>query len=106
MSQGSFEAEQPLDELRERQEGELSVSFALASMEHALAQEAFHVGCALRKAGIDFDPLTFVAVRVLEASAAELVDPPGFLSTLAGNGSLERSVELATDLLADEAEAA
>ena len=93
-----------LDELRAQQEGELAVSHALASMEFALAHEAYHVGSTLREAGIGFDPLTFVALRILEASAGGAgEDPSGLLSALADNGSFERSVELATDLLADEA---
>jgi hypothetical protein len=57
----------------------------------------------MREAGIVFDPLTFVALRILEASASEIADPPGLLSALADNGSLHRSVELATDWLAEEA---
>jgi hypothetical protein len=94
---------QRLDGLRARQETELATSHALASMEHALAREAFHVGLALRHAGIGFDPLTFVALRILEASLAEFADPTCTLSALAHNGSLERSVELATDLLERDA---
>jgi hypothetical protein len=101
--QGSEETEQPSDELRSLQENELAVSYALASMEYALAHEAFHVGSTMREAGIVFDPLTFVALRILEASASEIADPPGLLSALADNGSLDRSVELATDWLAEEA---
>ena len=101
--QGSEETEQPADELRSLQENELAVSYALASMEYALAHEAFHVGSTMREAGIVFDPLTFVALRILEASASEVADPSGLLSALADNGSLDRSVELATDWLAEEA---
>ncbi len=94
---------QPLDELRACQERQLATSHALSSMEYALAREAFHVGVALRQAGIGFDPLTFVALRILEASLAELVDPSCTLNALADSGSLGRSVELATDLLARDA---
>jgi hypothetical protein len=90
---------EPPEELRARQERELTAGFALASMEYALAREAFHVGAMLRQAGIDFDPLTFVALRVLEVSVAELDDPLGALAELTENGSIGRSVELATDLL-------
>lgn len=102
MVEGSEGTEQP-DELRARQESELSTSYAMASMEFALAHEAYEVGSTLREAGIGFDPLTFVALRILEASASEFDDPSGLLSALAENGSLERSVELATDWLEDEA---
>ena len=67
-------------------------------------QEAVHVfGTTMRDAGIGFDALTFVALRILEAGADECVDPSGLLSTLSDNGTLERSVELATDWLDDEA---
>ena len=106
--QGSEETTgQSPDELRAQQERDLAVSYALASMEFALAEEAFHVGTTMREAGIGFDALTFVALRILEAGADECVDPSGLLSTLSDNGTLERSVELATDWLDDEeAEAA
>jgi hypothetical protein len=100
---GSEETGQPLDDLRARQENELAVSYALATMEFALANEAYHVGATLRAAGLAFDPLTFVALRILEAGAAERVDPSDLLGALSDNGTLGRSVELATDLLEDEA---
>lgn len=90
---------QPQGELRARQERELQAGYALASMEYALAREAFHVGTTMRRAGIDFDPVTFVALRILEVSVAELDDPFHALVELVGIGALERSVELATDLL-------
>ena len=103
MEQGSWDNGQPRDALRAEQESELSSSFALASMEFALAREAYHVGAAMREAGLGFDPLTFVALRILEVSVAEETDPSGVLVALSDNGSLERSVELATEFLADEA---
>jgi hypothetical protein len=91
--QGSEETTgQSPDELRAQQERDLAVSYALATMEFALAEEA----------GVSFDPLTFVALRILEAGADESVDPSDLLSTLADSGTLERSVELATDWLEDE----
>jgi hypothetical protein len=102
--QGSEETTgQSPDELRAQQERDLAVTHALATMEYALANEAFHVGSTMRDVGIGFDPLTFVALRILEAGAAEYVDPTDLLSTLAENGTLERSVELAEDWLEDEA---
>ena len=93
----------PPDELRMQQEKELAVSHALASMEYALAQEAYQVGSTMREAGIGFDPLTFVALRVLEVSVAEVADPSGLLTALVDNGSLDRSVEIATELLNEAA---
>ena len=104
--QGSEDTEQPADELRALQENEMAVSYALTSMEFALAHEAFHVGSTMREAGIVFDPLTFVALRILEASASEVADPSGLLRALADSGSLDRSVELTTHWLAEEAEEA
>lgn len=89
----------PPDELRAAQERELTAGYALASMEHALAREAFHVGIALRQAGVELDARTFVALRILEVCVAELIDPSHALGELVENGSLERSVELATTLL-------
>jgi hypothetical protein len=91
--------QQPPDEVRAEQERELAADFALASMEHALAREAFHIGVALRRAGVELDPRTFVALRILEVCVAELIDPSHAIGELVENGSLERSVELATDLL-------
>jgi hypothetical protein len=89
----------PDDGLRAEQERELVACFALASMEHALAREAFHVGVALRQAGVELDARTFVALRILEVCVGELIDPSEAICELVENGSLDRSVELATDLL-------
>jgi hypothetical protein len=96
-------AGQPPDIVRARQERELNSAFALTSMEYALATEAFHVAVALREVGIELDPLSFVALRLLEACVAELVEPAEFIGLLVANGSLARSVEIATDLLDDAA---
>ena len=93
----------PPDELRARQERELAAGFALASMEHALAREAFHVGVALREAGVQLDARTFVALRILEVCVEQLIDPSHAFCELVENGSLERSVELATELLQRDA---
>jgi hypothetical protein len=82
-----------------RQERELQVEFALASMEHALAREASEVGSLLRGSGIELDPLTFVVMRVLEVCVTELIDPLRAIDELGRNGSLGRSAELAADLL-------
>jgi len=94
---------QPLAGLRADQEREVATYHALASMEYALAREAFHVGVTLRRAGIVFDPRTFVALRIMEASLAEFADPWGALETLQDNGSLDRSVDIANDLLERDA---
>jgi hypothetical protein len=89
--------------LRERQEREIALGHSLTSAEHELAQEAFALGRTLERAGIDFDPLTFVALRIIEGSQDEHVDPVDCLNVLAAFGFLERSVALALDLLDDAA---
>jgi hypothetical protein len=101
---GSDETGQPLpEELRARQERELNVAFALASMEDALAREAAEVGVFLRGTGIELDPLTFVVMRVFEVCVAELIDPSQALEELVESGSLARSADLASDLLRRDA---
>ena len=95
--------ERPTEGLRAAQERELTAGFALASMEHALAREAFHVGVALREAGIELDARTFVALRILEVCVDQLIDPSRAIVELVEKGSLDRSVELATELLARDA---
>jgi hypothetical protein len=100
---GSEDRELPLDELRLRQERELAISHALACMEHELAHEAFIVGDALRQAGIEFHPLTFIALRILETCAAERIDFDDMLDALSESGSLNRSVDIASDLLDQDA---
>jgi hypothetical protein len=46
---------------------------------------------------------TFVALRILEVCVAELIDPSLAFGELVENGSLQRSVELATTLLERDA---
>ena len=91
------------DELRARQERELAAGFALASMEHALAREAFHVGVALRQAGVELDARPCGALRCREVWVARLIEPSDAFSELVENGSLDRSVTLATELLERDA---
>jgi hypothetical protein len=102
MGSGDMQSEWA-DELRARQERELAAGFALASMEHALAREAFHVGVALRQAGVELDARTFVALRILEVCVDQLIDPSDAFTELVENGSLDRSVSLATELLERDA---
>ena len=88
--------------LRQRQEREIALGHSLTRAEHELALEAVALGRTLERAGIDFDPLTFVALRIIEGSRDEHVDPVDCLNVLVEIGFLERSVALAADLL-DEA---
>ncbi len=90
------------DVLRTRQERLVALTHSLASAEHALAREACVVGRTFEQAGLDFDPMTFVVLRLLEGSIAEQADPVDCLRVLAALGLLERSIALAIDLL-DEA---
>ena len=57
--------------LRESQEREIALGHSLTTAEHALAREAFALGRTLEQAGIAFDPLTFVALRIVEGSDNE-----------------------------------
>jgi hypothetical protein len=88
--------------LRLRQEREIALGYSLTTAEHELAREAFVLGRTFEEAGIDFDPVTFVALRIVEGSDAEHVDAVDCLSALVALGFLERSVAMAVDLL-DEA---
>ena len=89
--------------LRERQEREIELGHSLAQAEHELAREALAIGRVFERAGIDFDPLTFVALRIVEGSYDEHVDPALCLNVLDALGLLERSVALAVELLEDAA---
>lgn len=88
--------------LRSRQEREIALGHSLLTAEHELAHEAFVLGRTLEQAGIAFDPLTFIALRIIEGSRSEHVDPVDCLTVLLAFGFLERSVALAESLL-DEA---
>ncbi len=88
--------------LREQQEREIALGHSLTHAEHELAREAFALGRMLARAGIAFDPMTFVALRIVEGSRDEHVDPLDCLNVLVAFGFLERSVALVVDLL-DEA---
>ena len=89
--------------MRERQEREIALGHSLTNAEHELAREAFALGRTLERAGIAFDPLTFVALRIIDGSRDEHVDPIDCLNVLVAFGFLERSVALAVDLLEDAA---
>ena len=57
----------PPERLRALQEQELRAVHSLAAMEHALGEEASRVVVALREAGLELDPLTLIALHVMEA---------------------------------------
>ena len=89
--------------LRGLQEREIALGHSLTTAEHELAREALALGRTLERAGIAFDPLTFIALRIIEGSRDEHVDPVDCLNVLVAFGFLERSVALAVDLLEDAA---
>ena len=91
------------DPLRTRQESEIALGHSLTRAEFDLAREAAAVGRTLESAGISFDPLTFVALRIIEGSCDEHVNPVDCLNVLGALGFLERSVARAVDLLEDAA---
>jgi hypothetical protein len=86
-----------LAELRMSQERDIRTRHSIVELEIALATDAVHVGRALAEAGLAFDPLTFIASRILEVALSEDADPHGLLAWLVEDGSIERSVELALD---------
>jgi hypothetical protein len=88
------------DGVRAQQEQELSLRHAMVEMEHALAREAIAVGRALSGAGLPFDPLTFIATRLLEGIVSVRAEPHDALAWLVGDGTLDRSVALAVEGLA------
>jgi hypothetical protein len=88
---------------RERQEREVALSHALTRAEYALAREGAHVGRALESAGLEFDATTFVAVRVLETSVAENMDPADVFASSELRELIQRSAELTSGLLAGSA---
>jgi hypothetical protein len=90
------------DPLREHQERQVALSHSLTAAEYALAREAFVVGRTFEQAGIAFDPVTFVVLRILEGSFEEDADPIECLRALGAFGLLDRSIARAVEML-DEA---
>jgi hypothetical protein len=94
-------------DLRSWQEREIRTRHAIVELEATLATDAVHVGRALAEAGLAFDPLTFIASRVLQLADLEEADAYDLLVWLVDDGSIERSVELALEGLdADDGVAA
>lgn len=88
--------------LRARQERLVALSHSLAATEHALAREANALARLFEEAGLAFDPMTFVVMRILEESIAAQADPVDCLRVLGELGLFDRSIALIVDLL-DEA---
>jgi hypothetical protein len=97
------DSEAMFDDLRDRQEQEIALGHSLTSAEHALAEEACSLGRMFHQAGIAFDPLTFVVMRIVEGSDDERIDPVECIELLVELGFLDRSVALANDMLEEAA---
>ena len=96
--------EMPLDLpalARARQERDVALTHALTRAEYALAHEGAQVGFALASAGLPFDAVTFVALRILETSAAEDMDPVEVLRLSRLRDLIHRSAALTDSLIAD-----
>ena len=89
------------DELRLEQEREIATQHALTGAEYALGFEAYVIGRVFARAGIGFDPHTFISLRIIEASLDGPADPVDALATLTDCGTIDRAVVLATGMLAD-----
>ena len=85
------------------QEREIALGHSLTAAEHELAREALVLARTFEEAGIEFDPVTFVALRIVEGSDARARRSRRCLSALIALGFLDRSVALAADLLEDAA---
>ena len=93
----------PTERLRALQEQELRAVHSLAAMEYALGEEASRVVVALREAGLELDPLTLIALHVMEACLEDDVSPLAVVRMLVERGSLARSVEVAAERLERDA---
>lgn len=89
------------EELRRAQEREVATSHALTGAEYALGFEAYVIGRVFARAGVGFDPHTFIALRIIEASLDGPADPVDALTTLTDAGTVNRAVTLANGMLAD-----
>ena len=90
-------------DIRRSQEQEVAATHVLTGAEYALGFEAYVIGRVFARAGIGFDPLTFISLRIIEASLDGPADPVDALTTLTDCGTVDRAVLLATGMLADGA---
>lgn len=89
--------------VRSLQEREIAVVHTLVDAEHALAREAVVVGRVLARAGLAFDPQTFIALRIVEGSVDGAVDAVDCLNLMLARGVIERSVAMTIEFLEDAA---
>jgi hypothetical protein len=76
------------------------VSHALTRAEYALVREGVGIGRVLAAAGLAFDPTTFVALRVLEASVEERVESLHTLGNAEVRDLIVRSAAATRQILA------
>jgi hypothetical protein len=88
----------PADGMRERQEREIAFTHQLCEVERALADEACVLSRVFEEAGVDFDPLTVVALRVVNECLDTEVEPVDVLADLQRRGVLLRAVALANEI--------
>ena len=89
------------DELRRAQERDVAASHSLTGAEYALGFEAFVIGRVFARAGIVFDPYTFISLRIIEATLDGPADPVDALTMLTETGTVDRAVILANGMLSD-----
>lgn len=85
------------DATRELQEREIALSHELSDVEHALSVEARAVSHLFAEAGVQFDLLTVVSLRIVNECFEMQVDPIVVLSDFMRRGVLRRAVDLAEE---------
>lgn len=93
----------PLISERDLQERQIAFGHLLTEVEHALASEASAVSVMFAGAGLDFDPLTFIALRIVSESYHAEVDTIDVLAALHERGVFERAVEIVDGMRLDDA---
>ena len=101
MAEPQGEGEAMSRSLRARQDRDIATSHALTTAEYALAFEAAQVWRAFAAVELDFDPRTFVAMRILESSVAEGLDLEHALGSSVIRALIERAATLSDRLRAD-----
>jgi hypothetical protein len=82
---------------RSGQERDIALRHSVAAAEHALASEVVEMSRTLGDLGIELDPLTFVAVKVLDSCGHDMPEAVAALRWLVSDGAVDRSVELAME---------
>jgi hypothetical protein len=88
----------PAGARRELQEQEIAFMHQLSEVEHALAAEAGALSRMFEEVGIEFDPMTFVALSFVNECFDTQIDPVDVLAEIHGLGVLERAVDIANEI--------